>query len=396
MVPPAKRSPLRGRPAGGRMIGKDLRLLIPAAMDHVYLNTAMMGPTPTPALTAAAAAEMEWQEVGPGHLPFYEGARDEAERFRERLEHLFPEGRVNLAVTHREALLKVLFGLELGAEDEMVVVDGEDSSMLEPVAEAAARFRARVRVLSLSDGDLCGQLERVLSARTRLVAVSHVSPETGWELPVAAIAERVHAFPRCRLLVDGAQAWGNVALDVAATGADFYVLLGHKWLLAPPPAAALWIRQSRVGDLLTVLPRESRERRLERLRHGDWSGIRTSPSAPSTQPWPRLVGWALCLDYFEEEGFQGHEAYRNRLADQLREGIGQIPRLGILDPPTRDLRPTALVVISLPSPRRRTVEALWRQNLFVHPTEAGVRVSLASFNVSEDVDRLLQGLAELS
>lgn len=377
------------------MIGKDLRLLIPAAMDHIYLNTAMVGPTPTPALTAAAAAEMEWEEVGPGHLPFYEGARDEAERFRDRLEHLFPDGRVNLAVTHREALLKVLFGLELGPDDEVVVVDGEDSSLFEPVAEAAARFRVRVRVLSLADGDLGRQLERVLSKKTRLVAVSHVSPETGWELPVAALADRVRAFPRCRLMVDGAQAWGNVAVDAAATGADYYVLLGHKWLLAPPPAAALWIRRGREGELLTVLPRESRERRLERLRYGDWSGLGQSQSPPSTQPWPRLVGWALCLDYFEEEGFGRHQAYQHGLARTLRQEIGRMPAYRVLEPPTRDLKGTALVAIAASRHGRGLAETLWRQNLFVHPIESGIRVSLASFNVREDVSRLLEALAEV-
>jgi selenocysteine lyase/cysteine desulfurase len=79
----------------------------------------------------------------------------------------------------------------------------------------------------------------------------------------------------------------------------------------------------------------------------------------------------------------------------LRAAIAQIPGCFVVDPPTRDLRATALVAIATPAFPRGAAEALWRQNLFVHPTDAGVRVSLASFNVQDDVDRLVQGLADV-
>ena len=376
------------------MVGQDLRYLIPAAIDHVYLNAAMVGPTPTSAMTAATAAELEWQEVGPGHFPFYQGARAEATRFQNRLQFMLPGGTVHLANTHRDAIMTVLYGLDLREGDQIITTDQEDASMLGALIEVARRFRLRVLVLKVGGLDLIDELEHALSASTRLVALSHVSPESGWAMPIAELAQRIHAWPDVRFLIDGAQAWGNIEVNVDASGADFYVLCGHKWLMAPPPAAALWVRYNRGGELTTVTPDEDRDVRLRRLEESDWEIAGDRVTSAATQPWPRLVGWALCLDYFEEEGFATHAAYQRDLARICRDSVRGMARLEVMDPTDPSMATNLMVLRSRVLDGHAFAERLWAENIFVHPLSGGrgVRISWASFNIRDDVERLIQAL----
>ena len=73
-----------------------------------------------------------------------------------------------------------------------------------------------------------------------MVAVSHVLWTTGQVLDVAAICAAAHAAG-APLLLDGAQSAGAIAVDVAATGADFYAFSGQKWLLGPQGSGGLWV-----------------------------------------------------------------------------------------------------------------------------------------------------------
>src|SRR6185436_7828281 len=71
------------------------------------------------------------------------------------------------------------------------------------------------------------EFERLLSARTRLVAVAHVSNALGTILPVKEIVDRAHARGAL-VLIDGAQEVPHAPVDVRALGADFYAFSSHK------------------------------------------------------------------------------------------------------------------------------------------------------------------------
>src|SRR6185503_20446572 len=82
---------------------------------------------------------------------------------------------------------------------------------------------------------------RLLSAQTRVVAVTHVSNVLGTINPVREIADRAHAAGAL-VLLDGAQAAPHLPLDVAAPGADFYAFSGHK-MLGPTGIGVLYGRR---------------------------------------------------------------------------------------------------------------------------------------------------------
>ena len=113
--------------------------------------------------------------------------------------------------------------------DEVVISDLEHHSNLVPWQMLCERAGARLVVARTDvtgEFDL-GQFEALLSPRTRLVAVTHISNVTGALLPVARVVELAHARGAL-VLVDGCQAVPRLPVDVQALGCDFYVFSGHK------------------------------------------------------------------------------------------------------------------------------------------------------------------------
>jgi cysteine desulfurase/selenocysteine lyase len=113
--------------------------------------------------------------------------------------------------------------------DEVVISDLEHHSNLVPWQMLCQRIGARLVVAPTDDtGEFdLAQFEALLSPRTRLVAVTHVSNVTGALLPVARIVELAHARGAL-VLVDGCQAVPRMPVDVQALGCDFYAFSGHK------------------------------------------------------------------------------------------------------------------------------------------------------------------------
>lgn len=136
------------------------------------------------------------------------------------------------------------------AGDEILVTLAEHSSNLFPWHRLARQAGARVTVVGVQDdGRLrMDELERALTPRTRLVAVTHVSNVLGIVYPVAEICELARRRGAA-VLVDAAQSAPHVRLDVRQIGCDFLAFSSHK-LLGPMGVGALWVR----GDWLEKMP----------------------------------------------------------------------------------------------------------------------------------------------
>ncbi|MCY0881110.1 MAG: aminotransferase class V-fold PLP-dependent enzyme, partial [Firmicutes bacterium] len=358
------------------MYGEALRLLIPSACNNTYLNTGTLGPSPTPVMAAVEAAETQWVHSGPGHTPLFHAARDQAEIFGSRLETAFPGGRIALTENNSAALLRILWGIRFKARDEIIVTNHEHGALLMSVGTLAKRFRLKVHVISVEDPvGISTQVEKLMNDRTRLVAMSHVSYLTGWRLPVEKVSRITERYKYCRLLVDGAQALGNIPVNFSLTGADYYVFCGYKWMMAPTGLAGVWVRDGRMAELATVWPNE-RDYSVENLASGHF---KTTPESGQsleygTRIWTRVVGWALMWDYFEEEGFIHQSTYQQRLANEAIQRISaECPEISVRVPPNLDTGMTALTALQCLSMGEKLAPELWRRKIFVKPLPQGIR-----------------------
>lgn len=138
----------------------------------------------------------------------------------------------------------------IGPGDEIVLSHLEHHANIVPWQQLADRTGARLLVIDVhDDGQLdLGSYHGLLSERTRLVAVAHVSNVLGTVLPVGQIVRDAH-HAGARVLIDGAQAVAHMPVDVAAIGADFYVFSGHK-IFGPTGIGALYA----MPDLLQQMP----------------------------------------------------------------------------------------------------------------------------------------------
>ena len=137
----------------------------------------------------------------------------------------------------------VVQSLRLTPGDEILVTDHAYGGIVTPVRHWAARAGAEVRVVPMPypafDGAAAVRaIDAAITPRTRLVIAEHIAAETALVFPAAAIVRACHARG-VPVLIDGAHVPGQLELNTAEIGADFYVANLHKWAMAPRSCAFL-------------------------------------------------------------------------------------------------------------------------------------------------------------
>ena len=170
----------------------------------------------------------------------YEGARQQIAQFLggQTDEIVFVRGATEAINLVANAFLRP----RLQPGDEVLVTAMEHHTNIVPWQLACDATGAQLRVAPMSQAGelLLDELEALLTDRTKLLALTHVSNALGTVNPVAQIAEMAHAHG-VPVLVDGAQAVQHMPVDVTQLGVDFYALSGHK-LYGPTGIGVLWAR----------------------------------------------------------------------------------------------------------------------------------------------------------
>ena len=137
----------------------------------------------------------------------------------------------------------------LAAGDEIIVSEMEHHSNIVPWQLLREQTGVALKVIPINDaGELMmDEYAKLLSDKTRIVAVAHVSNALGTVNPVAAIAQQAHEAGAV-VVLDGAQAAPHEKIDVQALDCDFYAFSGHK-LFGPTGIGALYGKQALLEDM---------------------------------------------------------------------------------------------------------------------------------------------------
>jgi cysteine desulfurase/selenocysteine lyase len=179
----------------------------------------------------------------------YDAARERVRRFlnaAEAREIVFVRG-----ATEAINVVAATYGrTHVGAGDEVVISEMEHHSNIVPWQMLCEEKGAHLRVIPITDsGELrLDEYERLLTPRTRIVAVTHVSNALGTINPVELLVRVAHdrGIP---VVIDGAQAVAHTPVDVQAIGCDFYAFSGHK-VFGPTGIGVLYGR----APLLEAMP----------------------------------------------------------------------------------------------------------------------------------------------
>jgi cysteine desulfurase / selenocysteine lyase len=292
----------------------------------VYLDSAATAQKPRQVLDAVrlfyersnSNVHRSIHTLGEEATELYEGARDRVRAFigaRQREEIVFTKGTteaINLVV-HTWARRALVEG------DEILLSEMEHHSNLVPWILLARERKLRLRHVPVTDeGTLDLQaFERLLTRRTRLVALAHVSNVLGTINPVAEIIERAQAAG-ARVLLDGAQAAPHLPVDVAALGPDFYAFSGHK-LGAPTGIGVLYGRRE-VMESLEPFFGGSEIIREVWLDRATWNDLPWR-FEPGTPPIAGAVGLGAAIDYVEG---LGRDAVREHDTELVREALARL------------------------------------------------------------------------
>lgn len=239
-----------------------------------------------------------------------------------------------------EALNLLAFSLgqaRVGAGDEIVVSEMEHHSNLVPWQLLAARSGARLRHVELTDdGRLeLDQLAALLGARTRVVALSHVSNALGTINPVREIGRLVRERSDAVFVLDGAQGAPHLPLDVQALECDAYAFSGHK-MCGPTGVGGLWARRELLEEMP---PYQGGGEMIERVHrnHSTWAEVPHKFEA-GTPNVAGAVGMAAAVEYLEGVGLDAVHDHEAALAAEAVSALSGVDGMRILGPVRSDER----------------------------------------------------------
>jgi cysteine desulfurase / selenocysteine lyase len=212
--------------------------------------------------------------------------------------------------------------------DEILLTRMEHHSNIVPWQMLCEQTGAVLKVASIDDaGEVdMSHFESLLSERTRLVAVGHMSNALGTINPVQRMVELAHAAG-AKVLVDGAQAVPHLPVDVQALDCDFYVLSGHK-AYGPTGIGALYGRR----DLLESMPPYQGGGDMIRAVTFEKTVYNDVPFKfeAGTPHIAGAIGLAAALDYLSNLGIEAVRQYEHDLLAYATEAVGQVHGLRII------------------------------------------------------------------
>ena len=285
----------------------------------------------------------------------------------------------------------------LAAGDEVLISAMEHHSNIVPWQLACADRGARLRVAPIDDrgGLILDQFERLLSERTRLVAVTHMSNALGTVNPVAEIVRLAHARD-VPVLVDGSQAAYHMPVDVQALGVDFYAATGHK-LYGPTGIGVLYGREALLermppflggGDMIASVTFEK----------STWNELPYKFEA-GTPHIEGAIGLGAALDYISGVGLDAisrHEAdllaYGTRMLESMPgvRLVGTAPhKASILSFVMENIHPHDIgTIVDREGVAIRTGHHCAQPVMHRFGVPATARASLAMYNTREELDAL--------
>ncbi len=292
----------------------------------------------------------------------------------------------------------------VGPSDEVLITAMEHHSNIVPWQLLCEEKGAKLRVAPINDaGELIvDEFEKLLNARTKIVAIPHVSNALGTIVPVRQLVEMAHARS-IPVLIDGAQAVQHIPVDVQALDCDFYVFSGHK-IYGPTGSGALYGKSALLeamppyqggGDMISSVTFE--KTLYNKLPHKFEAG---TPNIAGG------IGLGRALEYVKALGVENIAAYEADVLSYGTEVLSSIPDLRLIGTAKEKASVLSFVLngihphdigtildqegIAIRTGHHCAQPVMQRFNV-----PATARASLAVYNTREEIDALRNGIEKV-
>ena len=387
-------------PADASLLGRT-----PPALDGcAYLNVGGYGVMAPPVLEAYLARLTRWEQQGARMLP---ALLEEVEQARAALAAQIGAQPAEIAFLRNSAEPLAMLLQDVGPDDEVIACGDDALEILASVSLTCRRSGAQARwVESDPDPDrFAAALRAAASPRTKVAILCTVGAEHGIRLPVEVARDALG--PDVRLVLDAAQSFSVLPLDVAALRADAVIGSIHKWLCGPKATSFTWLAPAcgfeppllgldtfpqpwppRHEVLANGAPAPRTEARAVELGHQPFAGLASIPDALAHHA---ALGWEEIEAHILRVAGEAHVALTAAGWDvitpadpQARAGIVAVTRPGL---DARDARAIAAAL--------RADDVICRPCLGRHGDIGALRFSFGWFADGAELERLLWALRRL-
>ena len=304
-------------------------------------------------------------------------------------------------------LVSSAWGLDnVGEGDEILISVLEHHSNIIPWQLLARRTGAVIKYIELDKQGrwILDELPHLLTDRTKIVAISHVSNALGTVNPVKRVAAAAHEVGAL-VLVDGAQGAVHMKVDVKDLGVDYYAFSGHK-MCGPTGIGALWARPDLLdsmepyqggGEMIHFVGRD--ESRWATVPHKFEAGTPNIAGA---------IGMGAAIDFLSEVGMDAIAEHEHKLLGYALERMNKVAGLCIYGPQSPDEH-SALISFTLGDAHPHDISTILdSEGIAVRAghhcaqlamqhfgISATARASIYLYNTESDIDRLIEGLEQV-
>ena len=375
---------------------QSIRAEMPAATTSMYLNTGTFGPLPTCAISAMQQQlQGEYQHGRLGETA-WEAMSAIYKEARASVARLLNADVSEIALTDNtgEGMNIISHGINWHEGDEVITTNHEHISALAPLYQIRDRYGIVIRTADLgpvADRPVLKAITDLVSSRTRLISLSHVTWTTGALLNISEVASmgREYGIP---VVVDGAQSAGAIPVNVKALGVDFYAIPMQKWLCGPDGTGALYVRREAMNYVsptyvgyYSIKHEGDIEWALEDFAQRFELGGRQTAA---------LAGQSAVLQWLENT--VGYSWLFSRIAalhSYTWNALQSVPGISMLTPMAGA---SGLVAFTLND--QDTIEVVKqlreKHNILIRniPSMNSLRISTGFYNTEEEIDRLIQAL----
>jgi len=357
------------------------QLLIPP--NRIYLNTGSLGPSPVKILDLVHAT-MRTLEMNPV-VENWGALGKEMEAVRELVAEFVNADKEHILLTRNttEGLNVVAQSLKLQPGDEILTTDQEHGGAMVGLDYLVENQGTVVRKLSFpmptnSVEEIVKTVQSNITERTKVLLLSHVNTITGLVMPFEAIA-RITKPKGIILIADGAQAMGQIPVDVEAMGVDAYACSGHKWLMGPKETGFLYVAPEFKSQINMAFTH---------------SGFGSYSASSGTRNVATLIGLGAAIQWHREIGkdrvYKRCLEIRNYCYDQLTKLKG----LHIISSEA-DILSCGIVSFTLEEAKNSEIARKLKDQDIIIKTLPGIngnRISCHMFTSKKDIDDFIQAL----